>query len=108
MPELKIRDIDDTVVKLLDDIVAAEGYSSRHQLLVDIVTRAAVTRHPLFTDNLPPTVKYLCKESIAEQKVYAEAAMDMVAAVNIEVLEQLKKLISLFEPETIMQESDCF
>jgi len=72
LPELKIRDIDPSIIKLLDDIVAKEKYSSRNELLQEIVRLYVINRSEYYSKSLVPTIKFLSQEAISEHEIYRQ------------------------------------
>ena len=99
MANILIRDVDPLIIQLLDELVAAERYSSRNQLLQEIVRQYVTNRHEFFSKSLVPTVKYLAQEAISEHENYVERGLDAVANININVLKKLDKMYALFENE---------
>lgn len=99
MAELKIRDVDEMVILLLDEIAAREKYSSRNQLLQEIVRLYVTSHHEFFSKSLPPTVQFLCVEAISEHQIYVEKALEVTNAVSLNLLSKMDKLYALFESE---------
>ena len=63
MPEIKIRNVDLVVIKLLDDIVDKKKYSSRNELINEILTLYVTSSNAFFNKALLPTVQFLAKEA---------------------------------------------
>ncbi len=99
MADLKIRDVDPFLVKLLDQLVIKEKYQSRNQLLQEIVRLYVTNRHEFFSQSLVPTIQFLSKEAISENHESTQASIEAVTNININVLKKLDKLYSLFEYE---------
>ncbi len=94
MADLKIRDVDELTLKLLDEIVAKENYSSRNQLINEILRLYAAAHHPFFANALPPAVKYLSGEYLNKQRDELKKVVELTYDVNVKVLEELRKLTS--------------
>lgn len=95
MPNIIIRNVDPTVIKLLDDIVDQKKYSSRNELINEILTLYVTSSSIFFNKTLLPTVTFLAKEAIAEHQDIIEKSLAVSQEINLKVLEELKKLIDL-------------
>ena len=94
---LIIRDVPKKVVEALDKIVKQDNYSSRNQMLVDMLTVYAESRSRVFYNALPPIVKQLCAEEIDRYKKEMSDTTAL-AARNISLAAvQLLKVIEWFE-----------
>lgn len=94
---LIIRDVPKKVVEALDKIVKLENYTSRNQMLVDMLTVYAESRSKVFYNALPPIVKQLCVEEIDSYKKQMSDTTTL-AARNISLAAvQLLKVIEWFE-----------
>ena len=94
---LIIRDVPKKVVEALDKIVKLENYTSRNQMLVDMLTVYAESRSKVFYNALPPIVKQLCVEEIDSYKKQMSDTTAL-AARNISLAAiQLLKVIEWFE-----------
>lgn len=99
MSQLKIRDVDEDVVAMLDNIVKSEGYSSRNELLKEIITLYVTSHSEFFNKALCPTTAFLVKENIATHQREVQAALDMTYTINLSLLEKMDKLYALFYEE---------
>ena len=100
---LIIRDVPKKVVEVLDKIVKQDNYSSRNQMLVDMLTVYAESWSRVFYNALPPIVKQLCVEEIDSYKKEMSDTTAL-AARNISLAAvQLLKVIEWFE-EYIMSD----
>ncbi len=97
MPEIKIRNVDPVVIKLLDDIVDKKNYSSRNELINEILTLFVTSSSAYFNKALLPTVQFLAKEAIAEQQDIIEKSLAVSQEINLKVLEELRKITELSE-----------
>jgi len=88
---INIRDIDPQVVELLDKCVAEECFPSRASFVESLIKQYVLTRDKFYLAALPSTVRYLAKESIAEQNQAMEKSLELIYAINSKVLEELKK-----------------
>lgn len=93
---VNIRDIDPQVVKLMDEVIDKENYSSRSQFVEEIVKLYVCSRDKFFLKAFTPTVKCLVDEQLNRQQEATEAALDLIYNINIKVLAELEKIQSLF------------
>lgn len=104
--DILIRNVDDKIVRLLDEIVAKEKYDSRNDLLLEIVRLYATSHHEFFAKSISPTVLFLCKEALTEQQNYTDTALNLTYNVNAKVLKMLEKLYALFAPDLEMHDNE--
>lgn len=96
---VNIRDIDPQVVKLMDEIIAKENYSSRSQFVEEVIKLYICSRDKFFLKALTPTVKCLVDEQLQRQQEVSEAALNLTYNINVKVLAELEKIQSLFLPD---------
>ncbi len=97
MPNLIIRNIDPVVIKLLDDIVGQKKYSSRNELINEILTLFVTSSSAYFNKALIPTVQFLAKEAIAEHQDIIEKSLAVSQDISLKILEELRKITELSE-----------
>lgn len=95
MADIKIRNVNPIVVQQLDDIVLKENYSSRNELINEILTLYVTSSNAFFNKALLPTVQFLAKEAIAEHQEIIEKSLEVSQEINLKVLEELKKITEL-------------
>lgn len=95
MADIKIRNVDPIVVQQLDDIVAQKNYSSRNELINEILTLYVTSSNVFFNKTLLPTVKFLAKEAISEHQEVIDKSLTITQEINQKILEELKKLTEL-------------
>ncbi len=96
---VNIRDIDPQVVKLMDEIIAKENYSSRSQFVEEVIKLYVCSRDKFFLKALTPTVKCLVDEQLHREHEATEAALNLTYNINVKVLAELEKIQSLFLPD---------
>ena len=99
MAELRLRNINDDVLKALDNIVEKEKYASRNQLVNEILTQYVTCKNDFFTRALPQIVQALCLESIKNQNEKVDLVLDSVAPIFAKILNDLDDLRSIFYDE---------
>lgn len=97
MPNIIIRNVDPEIIKLLDEIVDQKKYSSRNELINEILTLYVTSSSAYFNKALLPTIQFLAKEAIAEQQDIIEKSLAVSQEINLKVLEELKKITELSE-----------
>ena len=95
MPDIKIRNVDPVIIKSLDDIVVQKKYSSRNELINEILTLYVTSSSVFFNKTLLPTVTFLAKEAISEHQDIIEKSLALAQEINLKVLEELRKLTEL-------------
>ena len=95
MPNIIIRNVDPEIIKQLDDITDQKKYSSRNELINEILTLYATSSSAYFNKALLPTVQFLAKEAIAEQQDVIEKSLAVTQEINLKVLEELRKITEL-------------
>ena len=97
MADIKIRGLTDNTIIALDNIVNNNDiYSSRNDLLVDIINLYVSSREHFFLKALPPVVQSLCTESINKNQEMLDKSLEATYNVNVAVLQKLDKIYSLF------------
>ena len=100
-----IRDVPQEVVDKLDSIVKDEGYASRNQLVIEILTNYTNCKSGLFYQILPPIIKEICSQSVSD---YGKdlTAVSEISAKNISLAAvQLLKITQWFEEYIIADSS---
>lgn len=93
---VNIRDIDPQVVKLMDEIIKKENYSSRTEFVEEIIKLYVCNRSDFFLKVFPQTVKFLIDEQLQRQQEATAAALNLIYNINAKVLTELEKIQSLF------------
>lgn len=97
MQTLIIRNVPKIVIQKLESVVKNEGYASRNQLLVEIITQYAESRSHAFYSTLPAIVKEMCKQELLSYKQELSAANE-IATKNLSLSSlQLLKIAQWFE-----------
>lgn len=93
MTKLTVRDVPDEVVEKLDAIVQADGYSSRNDLVKNILATYVLSKENMLLNALPPIVRALCSNELKILTEQAELTM-----------EALLEIVKRLEDVTLKQE----
>lgn len=96
MAEIKIRISDDKIIEGLDQIIKDEGYSSRNQLINDILSQYVIMKDKLFLQNIPPVLKAICNENLSEQQQNNAFILQKNIEIMQKILMELSDLRAIF------------
>ncbi len=96
MAEIKIRISDDRIIEELDRIVREEGFSSRNQLINDILSEYITTKDKLFLHNLPPILRSICNENLSFQQQNNTLILQKNTEIMQRILMELSDLRAIF------------
>lgn len=98
MAEIRIR-VEQELLDAIDLIVSKENYSSRNQLVNEILGQYITCKNDFFIKLLPPVVTTLCSDAINNQAVNAEKILEDIVPLFIKILKDLDDLRSIFYNE---------
>lgn len=90
--QILIRDIPQNVIEKLDEIVKKESYSSRNQLLIEILERYTTIRNELYYQSIPPIIHSICKAEIDDFNAVSSATVHTVALAAARLLKVAQRL----------------
>lgn len=96
MTEIKIRISDESIVERLDKIIKEEGFSSRNQLINDILSQYVIMKDKLFLQNIPPVLKAICNENLSEQQQNNAFTLQKNIEIMQKILMELSDLRAIF------------
>jgi len=96
MAEIKIRISDERIIEGLDEIVKQEGFSSRNQLINDILSEYIATKDKLFLHNLPSVLKAICDENLSAQQQNNAFILQKNIEIMQKILMELSDLRAIF------------
>lgn len=96
MAEIKIRISDDRIVEGLDKIIKEEGFSSRNQLINEILSQYVIMKDKLFLQNIPPVLKAICEENLSEQQQNNAFILQKNVEIMQKILMELSDLRAIF------------
>lgn len=96
MTEIKIRISDESIVERLDKIIKEEGFSSRNQLINDILSQYVIMKDKLFLQNISPVLKAICNENLSEQQQNNTFILQKNIEIMQKILMELSDLRAIF------------
>ena len=76
MTEIKLRISNDELIRRLDEIVKAERYESRNQLICEILSLYVGAKDSFTCKVLPPIVNSICTQEIAKAFESSQITLD--------------------------------
>lgn len=106
MPQILVRDIPDSVMEKLDEIVKAQGYASRNALVNDILAEYVAVGDKMFLDALPPIIRTICSTEIKILNEQSQLATDVVTQAAKRLIYTLEKLEVVLTDKYIAEITD--
>lgn len=89
---ITVRDIPQDLVKQLDKIVCDENYSSRSQLIVEILSRYAKLKDRMYLDAVTPVIRCIIKDEIKQLSKMSKYTMEVVEKSSLKILKTSQQL----------------
>lgn len=90
--QILIRDVPKNVIEKLDKIAKDEGYSSRNQLLLDVIERYATVKNELYYQTVPPLIHSICKSELSSFSDLSQATVHTMALAAQRLLKVAQRL----------------
>ncbi len=103
--KILIRDVPDEVVKQLDTIAKSDHYTSRNQLIVDILRNYTAIKEQLFVQALSPVMRSMLRTYIEELTETSEKSMDIIALAASKLASAAAK-IDMYITDDLIYEDD--
>lgn len=94
--ELRIRSVDERLLKQLDILAKQKKFRNRNELVLDILKKYCSAGDTFFTQNLPDTVRFALRETVQEEKEKESAMLSAVLDIQKETVQTLRELIAVF------------
>ena len=104
--QLLVRDVPEEVAQKLDDIAKDNGYSSRNQLIVEILQRYSILKDKTYVDALTPVLKTMMTDEIRNLSELSRQSIQTVEAVSLKLLKTSQKLDLYFGEDFWNDESE--
>ena len=104
--QLLVRDVPEEVAQKLDDIAKDNGYSSRNQLIVEILQRYSILKDKTYVDALTPVLKTMMTDEIRNLSELSRQSIHTVEAVSLKLLKTSQKLDLYFGEDFWNDESE--
>ena len=104
--QLLVRDVPEEVAQKLDDIAKDNGYSSRNQLIVEILQRYSILKDKTYVDALTPVLKTMMTDEIRNLSELSRQSIQTVEAVSLKLLKTSQKLDLYFGEDFWSGESE--
>ena len=104
--QLLVRDVPEEVAQKLDDIAKDNGYSSRNQLIVEILQRYSILKDKTYVDALTPVLKTMMEDEIRKLSEMSRQSIQTVEAVSLKLLKTSQKLDLYFGEDFWSGESE--
>ncbi len=106
MSKILVRDIPDSVIYKLDEIVKAQGYASRNALINDVLAEYVAVGDQIFLRALPPVIRTLCNTEIKIMNEQSQLSVDVVTQAAKRLIYTLEKLEVVLTDKYITEISD--
>ena len=89
---ITVRDISEELIDQLDKVWVQEGYSSRSQLIVDVLQRYVKLKDKLYVDAITPVLRNMMEEEIRQLSEMSRRSVQTVETVSLKLLKTSQKL----------------
>ena len=90
--QVLIRDVPKKVIEKLDEIAKNEGYSSRNQMLVELLERYTTVKDDIYYQTIPSIIHSICKDEIGNLNELSEATIHTMALASQKLLKVAQRL----------------
>lgn len=104
--QILIRDVPENVAKQLDIIVSEENYSSRNQLIVEILERYANIKEQAYVDALTPVVRTMIESEIHKLGEASDRVLRSTELVLLKLLKSAQKIDTYMTDDFLYEEED--
>lgn len=99
MKDIMVRGVSEAVISELDKITKTEHYSSRNQLISEILELYTASHSSLFRKAITPVVSSLCFDAINKQNENNEHLVNLLLPLMTKILKSLDDIRAIFSPE---------
>ena len=96
-----IRDIPKEVINILDEFVLEQGYNSRNQLVVEILTRFSAIQNNLFAELLPQITRSILTEQIEKLATTNNVLLNTINSAIVKLVQQSQYIEHFIDDDLI-------
>lgn len=105
---MHIRDVPEELIKKLDSIYIEEGYSSRSQLIVDVLTKYAALKDRIYAEAISSVTRAIIRDEIENLDSISKASLRLIEQASLKFLEASQKIDTYFFDDFFGEKSDVF